>query len=147
MTKLLGHTIRELSTPQLLAIRQIIVSGTDATAQSNSYKVEAQQLRKELAEAKTFGKRWDMLEDAGVEHVFDKKEDRDFILRFSDAHFDILLRDLIRIKEHAVDAALSEITGTMKVPPLSFSERESEFKSNYEIVAETLRARRNGGNN
>ena len=131
--------LKRLTTTQLRAIRQILVSGDIATSAMESkagraarkYKAEAEALKKEKKYreiVESFDLEWD---------------DPAYYLSFSEAG---LVTTCSKLADARKQAAIAEITKSVpfKIPALRV-ERENESDTPYSIARDFLRSKRNGG--
>lgn len=104
--------LSKIPTPQLRAIRGVLVDGGLATADSK----EVGRLRTENAQFKKLEQRWKLIRERELDAFF-KAEDRGYILGFSDSNFE---KTLDLLEKHRFEAekeiALSERTYSIKVP-------------------------------
>jgi len=122
--------LKELSTPQLKAIRQVLVGGSLATADSS----EVKRLRKENAQLKKIEQRRSVIAEIGL----DLDDDRNYWLGLDDSTFKFVVGKMAELQK---EVALSERTfNSIKVPALTSTINLDPVV----IVREGLRNRRNG---
>jgi hypothetical protein len=128
--------LTKLSTPQLRAIRKVLTSGALAES-SRSDKAEVKKLKLQIEQLRLLNSRWQQIENAGVADSFDYSSDADYILGFTDQHFEKLINDIADAKK----ATAEKIIG-MRVPPIIGSSEDIDVVA---ALREELRKRRNGG--
>lgn len=107
--------LSELTTPQLLAIRQVLVSGSIASAETKKVK-RLKQLEAENAELKRKESRRAVLDGIGI----DIDDDEKYWLGLSDSLFEFVVRKCSEVK---TEVAIAERTQSLKIPPM-ISQRE-----------------------
>lgn len=134
------EVIRGLSTVQLKAIRQVIVSGAEVVAERKYANADGSKLLKALAaeneQLKKANARSDIVEAEGLGW------DEDYWMSFDDGAFDYFLNLFVK---QGKELALSERTCSIKVPAL-ISERELNAIDTCREGFAELKDRRNGHN-
>ena len=131
--------LKDISTPQLIEIRNILTHGARANAETKKAK-EFKRLQAENERLKILQSRWQMIADAGLTDLFNHgDEDNKYILSFNDKHFDILLRNLSWATKQA---KLAEATKTvpLRIPPIRYEEQPSGI----DFIRTALKDRKNG---
>ncbi|MCP8323126.1 MAG: hypothetical protein L6N96_02975 [Candidatus Methylarchaceae archaeon HK02M2] len=144
--------LTKLSTPTLKAIRRVLVDGATATASKHNKYANADgtvnRLKKEIAELKKLNSRWQMIQDADVDDVFDYNEDASYILSFSDNHFKMLIDKIVNQRAKTEkELSLAEQTKSIRVPNLIGMPELNAVDTVREHFIEMKDHRRNGGSN
>jgi hypothetical protein len=133
--------LTKLSTPQLLAIRKILVGGVPAEASKYADADGSKKLKKLEAENKELKreKRWkEIVESYDLEF-----DDPAYWLDFAtEDHLRWVCNRISTAKAEAErEAALAEATRSMKIPPIIGDQRSA-----FEILRDGFKERRNGDN-
>ena len=125
--------LKQLSVPQLKAIRTILTDGSIANAETKKAK-EFKKLAAENAELRKKDSRRAVLTDIGI----DIDDDESYWLSLSDSLFNFVVKKCSAVK---TEVAIASTTMTMKIPQVG----AEPVLNTYETVREGLKARRNGG--
>jgi hypothetical protein len=114
--------LKELSTPQLLAIRNILLYGVEASART----ITAEVLKKEYEKSQLLQRRTQMIINNGLADLFDFENDGSYILSFSDTHFEMLLKKLLLQKRATAQR------NEFKIPPV-FHSKDFNVKKDLNV--------------
>ena len=124
--------LKQLSVPQLNAIRAILADGSIATAETKKAK-RLKQLEAENAELKRKDSRRAVLADIGI----DIDDDEIYWLSLSDSLFNFVVMKCSEVK---TEVAIASTTHSLKIPPI-ISQRELSV---LDTVRQGFAERKNG---
>lgn len=122
--------LKQLSIPQLRAIKAILTDGAIAMSETAKAK-RLKQLEAENTQLKVMQERREIVQSAGLEW------DEDYFMSFNDEHFQITVRNFVNMTKQV---SLAERTCTMRIPQLPRAEELSAPK----LIQQGLKNRKNG---
>lgn len=126
--------LKQLSVPQLKAIRAILTDGAIASAETKKAR-EFKRLQADNERLKKLDKRREAVQSAGMDW------DSDYFMSLDDKTFNFVLEKMQQVK---TEVAIASTTHSIKIPPI-ISQRELSLLDTVRQGFNEIRDRRNGG--